>query len=404
MSPPARCLDITRLVSRQGRGALTGVDRVELAYLRQLLETPVPLFLLARTARHHLLLDAAAARRVLAGVTGGGWGPMDLRGRLALKSHPEKRRAESDLRRLALGRARRGGLAALLARHLPEGTAYLNTGHSNLSAEVLETWAARRGPVSVLVHDAIPLDHPDYQRPGTVESFRARLARVSAHAGRVIYSTETARASVERHFAAMGRAPEALVAPLGIDLPAPDPARLPPGLPPDRPYFVTVGTLEPRKNHALLLDAWDQLARAGEPPVLVIAGRRGWRSEALFRRLDASPLKDRSVIERADLDDAALAALLQGARALLFPSLAEGYGLPPIEAAALQVPVVCTDLPVYREVLGDIPVYLRGNDVYSWKKTIIRLAEHERARTTGAILPPRLPTWTEHFNRVLRLT
>jgi len=90
---------------------------------------------------------------------------------------------------------------------------------------------------------------------------------------------------------------------------------------------------------------------------------------------------------------------------LLFPSRAEGFGLPPIEAAALGVPVVCSDLPVIREVLGDIPVYLDATKRYQWKQITQSLLKGHRAdkklRAEGAFSPP---TWDDHFNNVLRFT
>ena len=140
-APAARCLDITRLVSRLGRGAATGVDRVELAYLRVLVADPVPLFLLTRTALGFVLVGPDGASRALAAFQRDRlWGRADLIGRLTRKAHPLKRRAESDLRRWAAARCRRGALARMLAARLPAGTEYFSVGHSNLSEEALTAW------------------------------------------------------------------------------------------------------------------------------------------------------------------------------------------------------------------------------------------------------------------------
>jgi glycosyltransferase involved in cell wall biosynthesis len=98
---------------------------------------------------------------------------------------------------------------------------------------------------------------------------------------------------------------------------------------------------------------------------------------------------------------------LQGAAGALFPSLAEGYGLPPIEAAALGVPVICNDLPVYREILGDIPVYASVLDRYLWRTTINDLTKDQRAeQQTNLTRKPLItrPNWKNHFNLVLKVT
>ncbi|MHC0052098.1 glycosyltransferase family 4 protein [Actibacterium sp. D379-3] len=410
--PAARLLDVSRLVSRAGRGPLTGVDRVEMAYLTRLLAESVPLFALARTALGFVLLDRAGAAALAARLSGrAAWGRADLLARLSYRRGPMRGRAEADLRRLALARCRRAGLARMLARHLPPDTACLNVGHSNLSMATLTAMRALPDArIAVLIHDTIPLDFPQYSGAGIPDAFAARLRAVSAHADLVICNSQATRADVARHMAGYGRVPDLVVAHLGVDRPVPDPAALPPGLDLSGPYFVTVGTIEPRKNHALLLDVWQAMLAdrpEAEVPRLFIAGTRGWRNAALFHRLDTAPFMNRTVFELPGLDDDALAALMQGACALLFPSHAEGYGLPPLEAAALGVPVLANDLPVYHEVLGELAVYARGPDAYSWKKNIEGLMRD--AGITGkdgrtAARSAAVPAWTDHFNTVLSLT
>ena len=109
-----------------------------------------------------------------------------------------------------------------LLRRLPRGTSYLNVGHANLGEKALACLSRAGLSVTVLIHDTIPLDHPQFARPGTVEPFRARLAAVSAHASRIIHLTEATRRLTEAQLALLGRVPPGLVAPIGVDLAAPD--------------------------------------------------------------------------------------------------------------------------------------------------------------------------------------
>jgi glycosyltransferase involved in cell wall biosynthesis len=88
---------------------------------------------------------------------------------------------------------------------------------------------------------------------------------------------------------------------------------------------------------------------------------------------------------------------MQGARALLFPSLAEGYGLPPLEAGGLGTKVIASNLPVLREVCGDFPVYLDPRDSYSWLETINSLAHNQPSDHKKQ----NLPLWADHFKVVL---
>ena len=391
MRPPARLLDLTRLVSRLASGPLTGVDRVELAYLTHLLALDAPLWALVRTKVGFLLLDGVGAQGIAA-LVGGVLPPADWLGQLTRRGQPIRARAEAAARRLAVARCPRWGLRWML-RRVPAGFHYLNVGHANLTDAVLGCM----GRVGVLVHDTIPLDHPEFARAGTPAAFAAKLAVVARHADVVIYSTQDARLKAEAH---MAQLPPAVVAPLGVPMPVPtghDPI--------PKPYFVVLGTIEPRKNHALLCDVWEEMAASGAPvPGLVIVGRRGWAEPALFARLDRLHAQLPQVVELPGLDDGAVAALLLRSEGLLFPSLAEGFGLPPVEAAALGVPVIASDLSVTREVLRDYPVYLNVTDRYSWMETIMQRVAMAKTRQTvmdgerHRVAPPR---WEDHFNIVL---
>jgi len=398
-------LDITRLISRAGRRP-TGVDRVELAYLQHLPTCLEPLFGIVRTTLGYVLLDPAGLAEITKRITGDtAWGLPDRQSRLARRKPLPVRQAESDLRRFALARCRPRKLGDMMERHLPPGVAYLNTGHSNLSERML--WSARhriKAEITVLIHDTIPLDHPDFQRPGTPDKFRALLKRVRAGVDLILCNSEHTKGRVTHYMQGWGDVPPIVVAHLGVDVP--QVTDLPVGLAPFGPYFVALGTIEPRKGHGLLLDVWRDLVEENGPdaPGLLIVGQRGWNNQQVFDRLDALP-EDGPVKELSELSDGVVAGLLKGSAGLLFPSHAEGFGLPPAEAAALGVPVVCSDLPVIREVLGDIPIYVGTSERYHWKQTIESLSkgyENEQVRTLKHVFVP--PTWENHFNIVLRFT
>ena len=163
---------------------------------------------------------------------------------------------------------------------------------------------------------------------------------------------------------------------------------------------MTLGTIEPRKAHDLLLDLWDgMMAERPERdvPGLVSCGARGWNNDAVFARLDALP-KGGPVMECPGLSEGAVAALLQDSCGLLFPSHAEGYGLPPIEAAAMGVPVVLRDLPVYRETLGDIPVYLKETESYLLRDIVDQLSANGHGMDRTSVSSRfEAPGWSDHF-------
>ena len=122
------------------------------------------------------------------------------------------------------------------------------------------------------------------------------------------------------------------------------------GLP--QQFLLYVGTIEPRKNLIRLLQAWEILYLEGKAPPLVIVGKRGWLSDNFFAALENSPVRD-AVILTGYVSDEDLPALYAAATVFIFPSLYEGFGLPPLEAMACGVPVACSNTASLPEVVGD---------------------------------------------------
>ena len=397
MAPePAILLDVSRLISRLGQGPATGIDRVEAEWLAHLQTRPH--LLLCRVPRGQLLLPPAAGAAILRWIAGDVAdlprpGLLDrLRGRNDLWA-----RAGAALRRMALFRAGREGqgIGRRVLRELGAAN-YLNVGHANLGARL---WQNLRGLRRVvLIHDTIPLDHPEFTRAGQSDKFRARFAAAITHADLVLTISQAARADVLRWRSRLGlsvRAPVEAVA-LGTRLAAPvPPSGAAAAIPVDRPFFVTLGTIEPRKNHALLLDAWQELARrmpAERQPRLFIIGRRGWENHAVFARLDALA-QDGPVREYGGLDDGTVAFLLARSHGLLMPSRAEGFGLPLTEAAGRGIPVLSAPLPAAREILGAYARWLSPDDPRAWAGAVALLAAEVPLR----LHPPPLRNWDMYF-------
>lgn len=410
-NPPARLFELTRALSVYGRRP-SGVDRVCLAYLKALCDAPEPCFGLARTRLGYVLLDQDGVAGILARLEGRiRWGAPDLVSRLLRQRGDTRRVTEAELRRHSIARAIPSRLGQMLARRLPPGIVYINVDQANFSATKLHAIKqVRNARVTLFLHDAIPLDHPEFQTPQSVQRFAGYMQAAADHGDLILTNSNASRDSLIRHFAGIGAHLPIRVAHLGVDVDffqngnnqaAP--------VVPD-PYFLCLGTIEPRKNIGLLLDVWEQLAARQDPtdmPHLVICGRRGWMVEDLLARLDRSPLKGRVIHEFNDLEDGALFGLLRGARALLFPSLAEGFGLPPAEAAVLGVPVIANDLPVLREILEDYPIYADVTDSYSWEKAVLSLVwNHPPPEGRGGQTDKEFsaPSWRAHFNAVLRVT
>lgn len=387
-------LDISRSLSRVGLGAPTGIDRVELAYIRHLLQAAQPGFFLCRVAGGFAIIDRAAMQSFLPVLRGQvPPGRIDLIGHIAWRIPPLARAAQSAARRAALVRCAHNGLAAAVRRILPDGFAYLNVGHSNQDPAVwAQLRAAGAAPLLALAHDTIPLDYPAFTRAGQAHKFEIRLRAAAAGADAIICNSVDTQRRLARWLSVWGMNTPLHVALLGAD-PLPATAWAPVNAPSE---FVVLGTIEPRKNHALLLDVWAQL-RAPRPQLHII-GRRGWENDAVFARLDAVP-KPPAVFEHNHLDDTQLAQRMSRARALLFPSFAEGFGFPVVEALQMGVPVICSDIPVFRELAGDAVTYLPADRPEIWAETIAAFDK----------LPPPVqrqidfPDWASHFSIINQL-
>lgn len=305
----------------------------------------------------------------------------------------ERMRIVSMARRLHLSALTGGARLRAALRAVGKQTTYLVVSHQNLDRPrpIARLKATAHARFVCLIHDLIPLDAPHLTRPRQTARHRKRIAAVAALADAAI-ANSSATADALRCWLGHRQIPIG-VAPLGTDLPD----GIPPP-PPGAPYFVCLGTIETRKNHDLLLDVWQRLmAQRGDgAPRLLLIGKRGFGSERFVSRLAA--LGD-IVVERGELPDRAVTALLRGARALLLPSLAEGFGLPVAEALTLGVPVLCSDLPALRETGSEVPEYLDPQDGASWLHAVLDFTtDSSRHRAQLARLARwRPPSWSDHF-------
>jgi glycosyltransferase involved in cell wall biosynthesis len=243
-------------------------------------------------------------------------------------------------------------------------------------SHVVPLWHPRRTVVTV--HDLGYLEYPQahtrfsrlYLHLSTW--FSARSAR------RVIAISEATRRDLVRHY----RVPPGKISVVyhgrdPIFAPVDDPVRQAEvaakyGV--QQPYCLHVGTLQPRKNLGLLVEAWDVLRGSMErPPQLLLAGKRGWLYDSLFEMVRSRGLGDlvrfADYVERDDLP-----ALYSGALALTFPSLYEGFGLPPLEAMSCGTPVLASTASSVPEVVGYGGLLLDPHDPRPWAEAVQRLA------------------------------
>ena len=358
-------LDVTRLLTRFSRRTPNGIDRVDFAY-----------------AQRFLGADGSSAAGVV-------WTPFGA----VRVGAPRIRPALDALRRHWRETAPRAAVRAAT-----KADVHLNVSQFPVWTPAYARWISRRpGKPVYFLHDTLPLSHPEYFPAAELPRHRARLVNIAATARGVIVASADVGESFRAHCAALARpAPPICVAPLGL---APDFLETPTAVGRAlEPYFVVVGTIEPRKNHLLLLDVWRSLIRTmgGRAPRLVIVGKRGWESETTFAQLDGSPELRPFVRERGAMDTPALCALIDRAQGVLMPSFAEGYGLPVHEALARGASVVASDIPAFRAIASPQLKLIDPTDGLTWREAVESLCETPPARGDGR----RGPTWDDHFSAV----
>ena len=286
------------------------------------------------------------------------------------------------------------------------GAFLLNTGHNGLEKAAYPGQLRRQGVKPLfLVHDLIPITHAEYCRPNELNKHATRMSNVLDLATGVITNSRATLHELEKYALRTARhMPPSIAAQLAAaPLPSPSDIR-----PLSAPYFVVLGTIEPRKNHWLLLQLWRKLVeKLGEQaPRLIVIGQRGWECENVIDLLERCDTLRGFVYELPTCSDAELATYLHHAQALLFPSFAEGYGMPLVEALSLGAPVVASDLPVFREIAGGVPDYLDPLDGMGWMKKIEAYSTSdspERVAQLDRIKGYAPPSWQTHFQLVEEL-
>lgn len=230
-------------------------------------------------------------------------------------------------------------------------------------------------PVVITVHDLAYERFPGIQTPDFVRHYRTELGRAIRYADVIITISDSTAADVaDIYREANGKtvtihlaADEAFFNPCG---PAPF----------DFPYFLFVSTLEPRKNVPFLLEVYAKAVREADlPHRLVLVGARGWLSDPVFEAVERLSLAGR-VVFTGSVPSTDLPAYYRHAALFLFPSLYEGFGLPPLEAQAAGTAVIANNTSSLPEVLGGGAVLLPPGDADAWAEEIIRLTEEDGRR------------------------
>jgi glycosyltransferase involved in cell wall biosynthesis len=414
--PPALAIDLTRLLLAPLTPTPRGIDRVEFAYALWALNTwPGECFAVIPTmwgVRAYERQIALRGLRAVAELWGENAAPEDDPLYQATKAwlHGQPAPPRATLRRKAPNYFY--GFSSLLCKTgfrfgqpaagaLSHNGIYLNVGQLTLASLSYLSWLARRPDIKpvFMIHDAIPLDYPEFVPPNAIRSHRKKLDNVARLAQGLIAPSGAALERILFHLHRHGRPAIKAIAPT---LPV-GPEYLNGGKKDHDldsiPYFVICGAIESRKNHSFILNVWREIIRHPNPaiPKLVVIGTRERTDATVIATLERSSSIRAHVLEVNGLSTPSLRRLLASARALLMPSLAEGFGLPIVEAMALGTPVIASDLPAHREAGDASTTYLAPIDGIGWVQAI--QAHMSRRDAPPASARP-LRTWENYFTEI----
>lgn len=245
----------------------------------------------------------------------------------------------------------------------------------------LASWRRKGVAINFVVYDLLPLHHPDWFGAKTVRNFSRWIGVIARQADRCICISKTVAQALTSELLGRGSQtlPEITDIPLGVDLAATFPSY---GLPPDVPalrdwvrrhrVLLSVGTIEPRKGHRCVLQAmthrWQSQPK--DDLALLVVGKPGWKTEELQGLLRQHREYGKRLIWLDGASDELLAELYASATGLIAASHGEGFGLPLVEALAHGTPVLARDLPVFREVGGDLFEYFSDDTPASLAQSI----------------------------------
>jgi len=258
-----------------------------------------------------------------------------------------------------------------------------------------------------VVYDLLPVRHPELFPEALCLLVRSWYERMVAIADGVICIS---RAVADELSAWLDEAPNWRTTPLpigffhlGADFPAMPTAEVPPAVQAAldaatlRPTVLMTGTVEPRKGYVQAISAFEHLWRDGVDIGLTIVGKQGWQVEEIVRQLQDSPEMNTRLHWLSQCSDSSLARLYGASSGLLVASRHEGFGLPIIEAAKADLPVLARDIPVFREVAGDHARYFDTQEPNALAATLLEWMRDSFTPNPAGIKPL---SWDDSFRQL----
>ena len=252
--------------------------------------------------------------------------------------------------------------------------------------------------IVTLIHDILPITHPHFFVKGQDQIHKEWLTHILAYSDLLITTSDETKTALQNYKTI--KQPVYTIA-LGATSFVPSQKNTSNK---SATNFLVVSTIEPRKGHAQLLDAFELLWQEGFDAQLTIVGKQGWNVEKLMERINTHPQKDKKLHYKAFVEDSILQELYQNASALIVPSFAEGFGLPLIEAAHYHTPIIARNISVFHEIADNAAFYfsdtedaqLLANTIKEWY-ALYQEDSHPKSDTLS------FSTWDENVKKIFHV-
>lgn len=403
--------DISKLISSLKKSSPTGIDRVELQYFMYLVENKYEEVEFVFKFRNNMHVARKEKAVKLFNELGLGWKYKEKTKKIIKNKNTlywyRKWLTKSNIikssilyQKITLLIKKRSVFDRELEKLISKSmgaVVYLNVSHANVENEkILEYFKCKNIKIVCMLHDLIPVTHPQYCTLQSTQKHHIRLKSMVKNSDIIIANSNYTKKELMNYFDHLNDS-IVFIAPLGTELLPNTNCFLEKNV---NHYFVTVGTIEARKNHELLLKVWKSLLMemGGECPYLYIVGQRGWKNEQFFRDLELFKRSSDKIIEINNADDKLLTSLMKRSKGLLMPTYIEGWCMPITEALSINVPVLCTDLEVLRESSQNEAIYLPNDCHEIWVEEIKLMCSQDKVTQNSF----KMITWEKHLKEVFK--
>lgn len=402
-------VDITRLLNSISKSATTGIDRVELKYYFHIRKSYANYKLVAKFRQTYYLIDNNKFQISISNYLN-----RDAKNANRPYKTKEVLRSywfERDYLYYKIYRKFYKCCISLRLKNLVQKEKsriiYINVSHLNLEDSFFLTFLKHNNiRIVCMLHDIIPITHPQFCTHLSYSKHSCRVLNMIDVANIIVcnsyYTKKVFLEYIEKNKIFWEGELEVLQ--LGTEKLLQDTHILDLDLDNSlsaENYFLILGTIEPRKNHILILKIWmELLLEMGEDcPQLYIVGKRGWQTQEFFDELSVFKAKSKGLIkEFNDVGDSQLGLFIKNATCLLNPTFVEGWGMPVTEALSLNIPVICSDLEVLRESGQGLPIYIKVGNKEKWKNAILDV--HYNNDKYKLDIKNFYPIdWSDHFDR-----